>query len=108
MASAGPDTTANPLVGSNFVNDVAGHVALDLVYAVNTTVAVAVSVWNSIPGHRIAWKYVKASHQNDPWRTLVEVIIFLWLLVYIFRNRRKPVSDEIKLTKEVGIGKWPF
>ena len=97
QASAYGNFSANP-----FVNDVAGVLAVDLVYAVNTTVAVALSVWNSIPGHQIVWKYIKASHQNDPGRTVVEVVIFLWLLAYIFRNRRKPEGDHIKLTKEVG------
>ncbi|KAI9020469.1 pyridoxal phosphate-dependent transferase [Hyaloraphidium curvatum] len=82
------------------VNDVASVVAWDLVYAVNTTVTVALNVWNAIPGHQIIWRYIKASHQNDPGRTVVEVVIFLWLLAYIFRNRVKPASDEIKLTKE--------
>ncbi|KAJ3330855.1 serine palmitoyltransferase component [Gonapodya sp. JEL0774] len=85
---------------SKLVNDFASQLAVNVIVAVNTTASIGTTVWETIPGHQIIWRYIKASHQNDPYRTLVELILFSYLIWYIFKYRRgKGAVNEVKLTE---------
>jgi hypothetical protein len=88
-----------------FVNDYATHLAYDIAIAVNATVTVASAVLTRIPGHRFVTKYIKASHQNDPGRTIVEVLLFVFMLAYILRQRKrnKNTGTVSRLTTHVCI-----
>jgi len=91
-----------------FVNDYATHLAYDMAIAVNATVTVATAILTRIPGHRFVAKYIKASHQNDPGRTVVEVSLFVFMLAYILRQRRrnKSTGSVSKLTQNVILVPW--
>ncbi|KAI9101035.1 pyridoxal phosphate-dependent transferase [Phlyctochytrium arcticum] len=88
-------TYAAPLV-----NDAAKDFADSLVIAVNTTMTVASQVYRRIPGSRIFAKYVKASYQNDPYRTLLEVCLIIFMIWYFGGKKHKPGQTEIKLTEK--------
>ena len=82
------------------VNDAAKEIAYQLVIAVNTTFTVASKLYSYIPGGGIVYQYIKASHQNDPFRTLLEVFLVVFLLWYFVAKRYKPGTNEVKLTEQ--------
>ncbi|KND01689.1 serine C-palmitoyltransferase LCB1 [Spizellomyces punctatus DAOM BR117] len=88
-------TYAAPLV-----NDAARDLADSIIIAVNTTFTVASRVYSSIPGSRIFAKYVKASYQNDPYRTLLEICLVIFMIWYFGGKKHKPGDDELQLTEK--------
>ncbi|GAA98393.1 hypothetical protein E5Q_05079 [Mixia osmundae IAM 14324] len=46
-----------------------------LLHWLNTTLTRAEGIYDSIPGSAIVWRYVKVSHQNDPFRTVLEILL---------------------------------
>ncbi|SCU86697.1 LANO_0C08900g1_1 [Lachancea nothofagi CBS 11611] len=58
---------------------------------------------NAIPGSSYVVDYVKRSHQQDPYRTIVEVFLIIYGIIYFLRNPRKQgVQEGPKMsTKEV-------
>ncbi|SCU79551.1 LADA_0B01464g1_1 [Lachancea dasiensis] len=58
---------------------------------------------NAIPGSHFVVDYVKRSHQHDPYRTIVEVFLIIYGIVYFLRKPRKQgFQDGPKLSnKEV-------
>ena len=46
-----------------------------------------------IPGSHVVARYVKSSHQNDPGRTVVEVLIFVFLIFTILQQRTRAGDD---------------
>lgn len=88
-------TYAGPLV-----NDAARDIADSLVIAVNSTFTVASRVYAAIPGSRIVAKYVKASYQNDPYRTLLEICLVIFMIWYFGGKKHKPGNQEIELTEK--------
>ncbi|KAL2916763.1 serine palmitoyltransferase component [Polyrhizophydium stewartii] len=97
--SAAPPPESLGNVG--LVSEAARETAYQLVMAVNTTYAVAAQLYTSIPGARIVYKYVKASYQNDPYRTLLEVGLVVFMVWYWFNRRYKPGSNDVKLTDKL-------
>ncbi|KAJ3014602.1 serine palmitoyltransferase component [Thoreauomyces humboldtii] len=95
MAALG--TYASPLV-----NDAARDIADSLVVAVNTTVTVVSGVYAKVPGSAILARYVKASYQNDPYRSLLEACLVFFMVWYFASNKYKPgkQNKEIKLTEK--------
>ncbi|KAI8814308.1 pyridoxal phosphate-dependent transferase [Cladochytrium replicatum] len=84
------------------VNEAAKELAYNLVVAVNTTYSIASGIYNSVPGASIVYKYVKASHQNDPFRTLLEGLLLAFMIWYWVAKRYKPGTEKFKLTdKEI-------
>ncbi|KAI8927732.1 pyridoxal phosphate-dependent transferase [Entophlyctis helioformis] len=106
-AGAGAGVGAGVAGGSllnNFglVNDAARETAYQLVIAVNTTYTVASQVYASIPGASVVYKYVRASYQDDPMRTVLEACLVLFMVWYFVAKRYKPGSNEVVLSdKEV-------
>lgn len=47
-----------------------------------------------LPGGAIIINYIKASHKNDPWRTLLEVLLFLVALRYFLESRYNQDDPE--------------
>ena len=43
--------------------------------------------FNSIPGSAVIARYVRSSHQNDPYRTLLEVILIIFAIRTLLQSR---------------------
>ncbi|KAI9193181.1 pyridoxal phosphate-dependent transferase [Polychytrium aggregatum] len=97
MATALGNFAAVPLV-----NDAAKEFAYSIVIAVNTTFSVASDLYHTIPGSNVAYKYIRASYQNDPFRMLLELCLVAFLLWYIFhgRYRIRPGANPVVLTEK--------
>lgn len=52
-----------------------------------------------IPGSDIVIRYVKSSHQNDPIRTIIEVMLVIFLILFITGKTYHPDSNAVKLTE---------
>lgn len=52
-----------------------------------------------IPGSDIVIRYVKSSHQNDPIRTIIEVMLVIFLILFITGKRYHPDSNAVTLTE---------
>lgn len=52
-----------------------------------------------IPGSDIVIRYVKDSHQNDPIRTIIEVMLVIFLILFITGKTYHPDSNAVKLTE---------
>lgn len=70
------------------------------------SVAQAQRVLMSIPGSAAIVRYVKASHQNDPFRTVLELILVVFAIRTLLMNRTR--SDRagknfVKLSEKVSL-----
>lgn len=55
-----------------------------------------------IPGHDIVMRYIASSYQNDPVRSLLELILFFYALRTILQDRTRNSSNFVRLTdKEI-------
>lgn len=54
------------------------------------------------PGSAVVVRYVRSSHQNDPVRTLVELLLFLVAVHYVFSKQYSPrkESNHVVLSEE--------
>lgn len=59
----------------------------------------------SIPGHNIIVRYIASSYQNDPIRSILELILFIFAVRTILQNRTfgRGTSQIIKLTDKVRV-----
>ncbi|KAI8824289.1 pyridoxal phosphate-dependent transferase [Fimicolochytrium jonesii] len=80
-----------------FVNDAARDLADSLVVTVNSTIALASNMYSAIPGSRILALYVKSSYQNDPYRTLLEIGLVIFLIWYFGGKKYKPGKQHEKI-----------
>ncbi|KAL5514702.1 hypothetical protein ACEPAG_2018 [Sanghuangporus baumii] len=53
-----------------------------------------------IPGSAVVARYVKSSHQNDPGRTVLELILFLFAVRTLLQSRTRADKNFIKYTEE--------
>jgi serine palmitoyltransferase len=89
-------------INSDFVSDTAKDIATHVIIAVNTTFTIASQLYDSIPGSSVVYKYIKASHQNDPLRTVLELVLVVFMVWYIFMKKYKPESkNDVVLTEKV-------
>lgn len=72
--------------------------------------AISEALWNlisttgqalqQVPGLAVVVRYIQRSYQHDPFRVLLEVLLFIWAVYYI--SKRDDSKDSTKLTdKEV-------
>lgn len=47
------------------------------------------TTFSKIPGSAVVARYVRSSHQNDPGRTLLELILFLFAIRTILQSRTR-------------------
>lgn len=91
-----------PLPGpgnNSFALDLATHITALL----ETSRTLAASVYNAVPGHTIIYKYIKASYQDDPVRTFLELLLVVFIVTYMSK-KRKPLERVLRLTeKEVDV-----
>lgn len=81
-----------------------------LAYKANDLWSDLIAFLISLPGGAIIINYIKASHKNDPWRTLLEALLALFAIKYFFASRySQDERDKMLLTeKEVDelIDEW--
>lgn len=58
-----------------------------LAYKANYLWAEFVEFLIKLPGGELIINYIKASHKNDPWRTLLEALLALFAIKYFFASR---------------------
>lgn len=59
---------------------------------------------SKLPGSAIAWRYFKASHQDDPFRTLLEIaLVFFVIRTYAQSRTKGDTSGKnfVKLSEKV-------
>jgi serine palmitoyltransferase len=64
--------------------------------------AVVLTYIERIPGSGIVLRYIKSSYQNDPIRSAIELILFLFAVRYLLApsySTKKPIKEH--LTEEV-------
>ena len=58
----------------------------------------------NLPGSGVVWRYIKSSHRNDPARTLLELLLFLFVVYTWLKGRTrgdKNVRNFVKLSEKV-------
>ena len=53
------------------------------------TLTTAQTTFDKLPGSAVIQRYVKSSHQNDPGRTLLELILFLFAIRTLLQSRTR-------------------
>ena len=59
-----------------------------------------------IPGSRVLARYIESSHQNDPGRTLLEVILLIFAIRTLLQSRTRGDNSSkhfIQFTEKVDI-----
>ena len=51
--------------------------------------SVVEDAFNKIPGSAVVVRYVKSSHQNDPGRSVLELILFLFAVRTLMQSRTR-------------------
>jgi serine palmitoyltransferase len=62
------------------------------------------TTFNRVPGSAVIQRYVKSSHQNDPGRTLLELILIIFAIRTLLQSRTQADRGEkhfIRFTDKV-------
>ncbi|KAG0690852.1 serine palmitoyltransferase component [Pichia californica] len=71
-----------------------------LAYNANNVWAQLVELLMKLPGGALIINYIKASHKNDPWRTVLEVLLALFAVKYFLASRySQDERDKMVLSK---------
>lgn len=62
---------------------------LPLFDVLSSSLSAAESAFYQIPGSQVVARYVKSSHQNDPGRTVLELILFLFAVRTLLQSRTR-------------------
>ena len=60
-----------------------------IVVFLSYTWAVAQDVFYKIPGSHVIARYVRSSHQNDPGRTILELILIIFAIRTLLQSRTR-------------------
>ncbi|SCV71956.1 BQ2448_4650 [Microbotryum intermedium] len=75
----------------------------ELIVLFNSTWATLGAWTSSIPGSQVAWRYIKASHQDDPFRTVLELLLVFFIVRTYAQSRTKGEQSGknfVKLTEK--------
>lgn len=72
----------------------------ELFVFLNTTITQISIFYSHIPGSGILLKYIKNSHQNDPFRTILELLLVFFAIIYLFTKKYR-TDNLIELTPQV-------
>jgi serine palmitoyltransferase len=61
----------------------------------------ASSTFRKLPGSAMFSRYIKSSYQNDPARSVIELALAVFLLVYVLRSRFSTDKNRVILTDDV-------
>lgn len=76
----------------------------DMLEALNKTFSSLSSLTAKLPGSAIAWRYFKASHQDDPFRTVLEILLVFFIVRTYAQSRTKGDASGrnfVKLSEKV-------
>ncbi|KIJ43906.1 hypothetical protein M422DRAFT_30722 [Sphaerobolus stellatus SS14] len=63
---------------------------LEPVFAfLQSTYSMIESTWNRVPGSAVVARYIRSSHQNDPGRTLLEVLLIIFAVRTLLQSRTR-------------------
>lgn len=72
-----------------------------LAYKANDAWSQFVELLRSLPGGDIMIEYIKSSHKNDPWRTVLEILLALFAIKYFLASRySQDERDKMVLSKK--------
>lgn len=71
-----------------------------LAYKANELWADLIELLAKLPGGAIIINYIKASHKNDPWRTLLEALLALFAIKYFLASRYSQDERDKMLLSE--------
>ncbi|CAG8699419.1 13044_t:CDS:2, partial [Ambispora leptoticha] len=71
----------------------------ELFMFLNTSITQVSSYASRIPGSSILWKYIKNSHQDDPYRSLLELLLACFVVWYLFAKKYR-TDNFIELTPQ--------
>ncbi|CAB4418373.1 unnamed protein product [Rhizophagus irregularis] len=71
----------------------------ELFVFLNTTITQISILYSHIPGSGILLKYIKNSHQNDPFRTILELLLVFFAIIYLFTKKYR-TDHLIELTPQ--------
>ncbi|KAJ3280427.1 serine palmitoyltransferase component [Borealophlyctis nickersoniae] len=94
------DTALGSLTTSPLVTEAAKEIADTIALALNTTFTLADHVSTFVPGSKLVFRYIRASHQNDPYRTLLEILLVVFMFWYFGGRRHKPGEHRLELTEK--------
>lgn len=52
-----------------------------------------------IPGSDMLTRYIRSSYQNDPARSIVELFLFVFVIVYVAKSRFSTERSRVQLTE---------
>ncbi|KAF8314084.1 serine palmitoyltransferase [Clavulina sp. PMI_390] len=58
-----------------------------LFYFLTNSLSKVEETFDSIPGSAVIARYVRSSHQNDPWRTILELILVIFAIRTLLQSR---------------------
>ncbi len=67
---------------------------------VNQTFNIIGDMYALIPGGNWMAAYVKRSYQNDPGRSLLELVLVVFMIWYFFNKRYAPGQNDVELTEK--------
>jgi serine palmitoyltransferase len=70
-------------MASNAASRAIVHYAHQLTHVVDSTASLA----RSVPGSDMVTRYVRSSYQNDPVRSVIELSLFIFVIVYLLKRR---------------------
>lgn len=73
---------------------------IGLAYQANALWATLINLLIKLPGGAIIINYIKASHKNDPWRTVLEVLLALFAVKYFLASRYSQDERDKMLLSE--------
>ncbi|GAA5893609.1 serine C-palmitoyltransferase LCB1 [Sporobolomyces salmoneus] len=71
----------------------------ELLSAFNSSFSHLATLSNRIPGSAIVWRYLKASHQDDPLRTVLEILLVFFIVRTYLMARTKGESSGKNFVK---------
>jgi serine palmitoyltransferase len=77
---------------------------VDYAHRANHYAELAGETFQSIPGSAMLVRYIRSSYQNDPARSVIELALLLFCLVYLARSRFPTDKDRkgrVVLTEDV-------
>ena len=71
----------------------------ELLSAFNSSLSHVAALSNRVPGSAIVWRYLKASHQDDPLRTVLEILLVFFIVRTYLMARTKGESSGKNFVK---------
>jgi serine palmitoyltransferase len=63
--------------------------AAEVVSFMSTAIAMAETAFYKLPGSAVVARYVKSSHRDDPGRTILEILLFLYVIRTWLQSRTR-------------------